>query len=194
MFGDNILVAPVVTRSDNGVSQRKVWLPEGKWYDVTTGKMMAGDRTMENKYSLDDIPYFYKAGAIIPNNPRIYHLDACPDTLILQVVPGADGKLLYYEDAGNDNGYESGQYTTQAVTFKSTQKTSTLNIKPRKGQFKGMPSKRNYRIEFVASKSPKLVMVNNQKLSSWTYNSARSTLTVSIDNCDFDHEYTVTIK
>ena len=194
MFGDNILVAPVVTRSDNGVSMRKIWLPEGKWYDVVTGKMTTGGRTLENRYSLDDIPYFYKAGAIIPNNPRVYHLEVCPDTLILQVVPGADGKLSYYEDGGNDNDYQSGAYTTQQISSKVTASATTLTIKPRQGQFKGMPQKRTYRIVFLAAKSPKMVTVNKQKVSDWAYDSARNTLTVNVSACTFDHEYTVTVK
>lgn len=194
MFGDNILVAPIVTRSDNGVSMRKVWLPEGKWYDVVTGKMTAGGRTLENKYSLEDIPYFYKAGAIIPNNPRIYHLDTCPDTLVLQVVPGADGQLSYYEDGGNDNAYQSGAYTTQLISSKVKSSGIVLTIKPRKGQFNGMSQKRTYRIMLLAAKSPKSVTVNKQKVSDWAYDSVRNTLTVNVAACTFDHEYTVTVK
>ncbi len=194
MFGDNILVAPVVTRSDNGVSMRKVWLPEGKWYDVTTAKMTAGGRTLESKYTLDDIPYFYKAGSIIPNNPLVYHLDSCPDTLVLQVAPGADGQLSYYEDAGNDNGYENGEYTTQQITLKYKSSATMLSIKPRTGQFKGMPSKRSYRIVFLAAKAPKSVMINGQKTTSWLYDSSKSTLMVNVTDCNFKQEYIVTLK
>lgn len=196
MFGDNILVAPVVTRSDNGISTRKVWLPEGKWYDVVSGKMMKGNQTFSAKYKLEDIPYFYKAGSIIPNYPFVKHLDSRPATLLLQVVPGSDGKLSYYEDAGDDNGYLKGEFMTQDMTLKQKGNELTLNLMPTVGRFPGMPSKRNFEISFMASKNPKAVVVNKKKVkaSAWSYDAANKCVKVNLQGCNLSRMYSVTLK
>ena len=196
MFGDNILVAPIVTRSDKGVATRSIWLPKGKWYDVVMGKMIDGNCTFKGKYQLEDIPYFYRAGSIIPNYPHVFHLSQRPDTLLLQVVPGENGKLAYYEDAGDDNGYESGQFTTQDILLKVVKSDISLSLMPRVGQFAGMPAKRNYVITFLASKCPKSVMIDKRKVDAtkWSYDASRKTVNVSLSNCRLDKKYIVSLK
>ncbi|MBQ1585477.1 MAG: glycosyl hydrolase family 31, partial [Muribaculaceae bacterium] len=43
MFGDDILVAPVVTPTgENGKAQRRNWLPEGRWFDVCRNTVVEG--------------------------------------------------------------------------------------------------------------------------------------------------------
>ena len=45
MFGDDILVAPVVTPSGaDGKASRLTWLPEGKWFDVCRNAVVEGNR------------------------------------------------------------------------------------------------------------------------------------------------------
>ena len=39
LLGDDLLVAPVV---EPGASSRKLWLPEGEWIHLWTGKACAG--------------------------------------------------------------------------------------------------------------------------------------------------------
>jgi alpha-glucosidase len=53
MLGNNILVAPVLTKGNT----RKVKLPEGKW-EFSDGKIYKGGRTIELNVSIDDLPYF----------------------------------------------------------------------------------------------------------------------------------------
>lgn len=56
MLGNDILVAPVLT---NSAFTRKVLLPKGKWKSFD-GKTIKGNKTVEVKVGLEDIPYFRK--------------------------------------------------------------------------------------------------------------------------------------
>lgn len=75
MFGNDILVAPV-TSSDKGtnVSEKDIWLPEGKWYEVMTGELIDGGSVVTRSFTREQIPYYYREGAIIPLYPRMMHL------------------------------------------------------------------------------------------------------------------------
>lgn len=63
LFGDDLLVAPVVER---GARERKVQLPPGDWLDWWTGKRHAGDRVITVAAPLDSLPLFVRTGALVP--------------------------------------------------------------------------------------------------------------------------------
>ncbi len=61
MFGDSVLVAPVM---ELGVRSRPVYLPEGEtWVEAHTGKEYAGGQTVEADAPLEVIPVFLRKGA-----------------------------------------------------------------------------------------------------------------------------------
>ena len=68
--------------------ESSVWLPEGLWFDVCKNRMVEGNTTITQTYTLDDTPRFVKAGSIIPCYPHITNLKSCPEKLILEVYPG----------------------------------------------------------------------------------------------------------
>ncbi len=55
MFGSKYLVAPVL---EAGVSEREVYLPEGKWEDIRDGKVYEGGCTVKAPAPIDSIPVF----------------------------------------------------------------------------------------------------------------------------------------
>lgn len=63
MFGDSLLVAPVVTR---GLTSRPVYLPDDAYYDFWSGARVAGHATITANAPLDIVPVYATAGAIIP--------------------------------------------------------------------------------------------------------------------------------
>lgn len=197
MFGNDILVAPVVERSKDGISTvRKVWLPKGTWYNVQRGKLQEGGTTFSDNYGMEEIPYFYKAGAIIPCFSHVMNLETRPDTLILEAVPGDGGKLSYYEDAGNDNTYQQGEFTRTLIEQKQLPKGVELIINARKGQFKGMPSVRHYQVEFLAMGKPSAVELDGKMLNTeaWHYDEAARKLTVVIAGASPDTKYSLVVK
>ena len=193
MFGDDILVAPVVTKPEkDGTTARRTWLPEGRWFDVCRNKVVEGNRTFTDRYAMEEIPYFFRAGSVIVNNPPMMNLNTRPDRLILKVVPGGNGQTKLYEDEGDTEGYKQGAYTTTTISHEG----NTLTILPREGKFAGMPESRSYTVEFLAVNRPKAVVIDGRQLTdgSWNYDQQRRLLTVNVARTACDKKTVVTIK
>ena len=193
MFGDDILVAPVVTKPESdGMTARRTWLPEGRWFDVCRNKVVEGNRTFTDRYAMEEIPYFFRAGSVIVNNPPMMNLSTRPDRLILKVVPGGNGQTKLYEDEGDTEGYKQGAYTTTTIRHEG----NTLTILPREGKFAGMPESRSYTVEFLAVNRPKAVVIDGRQLTdgSWNYDQQRRLLTVNVARTACDKKTVVTIK
>ena len=193
MFGDDILVAPVVTKPEkDGTTARRTWLPEGRWFDVCRNKVIEGNRTFTDRYAMEEIPYFFRAGSVIVNNPPMMNLNTRPDRLILKVVPGGNGQTKLYEDEGDTEGYKQGAYTTTTISHEG----NTLTILPREGKFAGMPESRSYTVEFLAVNRPNAVVINGSLVaeSEWKYDAQRRLLTVNVARTACDKKTVVTIK
>ena len=67
-FGSELLVSPITDPGDEvtGMGCTKTWLPEGRWFDVFSGMAYDGGRMVTNYRTLDEMPVFAKAGAILP--------------------------------------------------------------------------------------------------------------------------------
>ncbi len=77
--------------ASRGLAARRIWFPEGRWYDCATGAMYEGGRTEELHYTLSENPWYARAGAILPMNPQtVKNLQQPCDTLVLTFIPGAD--------------------------------------------------------------------------------------------------------
>ena len=76
-FGSELLVAPITSPriKDLNVSKVSVWLPKGTWYDIYTGMVYEGDRTLDMYRDLNSIPVFAHAGAIIPMTDDINNVE-----------------------------------------------------------------------------------------------------------------------
>ncbi len=85
MYGDSLLVAPVVTR---GLTSRSVYLPDDVYFDFWTGARVAGHTDVMATAPLDVVPLYAKMGAIIPL------LAADVET----VVPASDGSVVSMQD------------------------------------------------------------------------------------------------
>lgn len=185
MFGDNILVAPVTTAGTGDtyaetVSQRTTWLPEGSWWDVSKNRLVKGNVTFHENYTLDEIPYFFKAGSVIVNYPYQRTVQTTPETIILKVAPGGTGEGLFYEDAGDNIDYDS-HYAVTSYTHTGTETSATLTIGGREGQFDGMPETRTYQVEFLGAKGePSSVTVNGAAADSYSYSAETGVITVNV--------------
>lgn len=197
MFGNDILVAPVVTPSQaDGLARRKVWLPEGSWYDVCRNSMVEGNREFTGEYTQPEIPYFLKAGSILVNNPHVWNLKTTPDTLIVNVIPGGDGSYSLYEDEGDNDNYQKGVFTRTLFEQKRTDDRITLSVNPRTGSFPGMKTKRTYKVVFKKEAKPLSVALNGNTLAEdkWSYDEASRTLSLYVDSADCSALTTVTVE
>ena len=193
MFGDDILVAPVVSPTGaDGRAARHTWLPQGRWYDVCRAKVVDGGQTLTDSYSLQETPYFLRAGAVIPCNPPMLNLNERPDRQILQVVPGADGRGSLYEDENDTEGYKRGLFTTTAFTHQG----GSLTIEPRQGRFPGMPTERAWTVEFLGTDRPQAVTVDGSRLKNgqWTYDAERRLTTVYVGTTPCSQRINITLE
>ena len=193
MFGDDILVAPIVTPTGkDGKATRRTWLPEGKWFDVCRNQVMEGNKVVSDAYTQEEIPYFYKAGAVIVNYPPMLNLNTRPDRIIIKVVPGAEGAATFYEDEGDTEGYKKGEFTNTVMRHAGDQ----LTISPRTGAFPGMLASRAYTVEFLCSERPSAVKVNGQAVTNgaWNYNTQSKVTTVFVPSIDCSKEITVKLE
>jgi hypothetical protein len=166
MFGDSLLVNPIVAQMENGkkyISQ-KTWLPKGQWIEYTTGKVFEGPLTIERPFALDEIPVYVKAGAIIPMMTKMKRVDEKPlDPMILNIYPGSKGSVSVYEDAGNDQGYKDGKFAFTDINFTNKDNKTIVTINPIRGKYDNMPDSRGYQLRLVNTFPPKSVLVNGQK-------------------------------
>jgi alpha-glucosidase (family GH31 glycosyl hydrolase) len=106
LWGRDLLVAPVVQR---GAKSRRLYLPEGVWFDWWTGERHDGGQWLERQVDLSTMPLYVRAGAIIPFDPvRQYTAQPVSEPTLLRVYPGTDGEFTLYDDDGQSLGYLNG--------------------------------------------------------------------------------------
>jgi len=92
LCGRNLLIAPILTREN----RRRIYLPEGDWYEYTTNEKLSGPCWIERTVPLDEIPVFVRAGTILPLAPVAQCTDELSEEeLFLQVFADAEGKASY---------------------------------------------------------------------------------------------------
>ncbi|PYG00255.1 protein of unknown function [Georgenia satyanarayanai] len=102
-FGPDLLVAPVTEATEPATHLARVdaWLPEGRWYDVLTGRRYSGGGKRALYRPLDDIPVLAQAGTVLPLASDVMADPGHnPTALDLMVFPGADGVCTVIEDDG----------------------------------------------------------------------------------------------
>ena len=158
LFGPSIMACPITTpmyydansKKMTGVSTtRSVYLPKGtNWIDFWTGKQYLGGTNITADAPIDHIPVFVRSGAIIPMAPvQQYSSETPAAPYEIRIYPGADGVFTIYEDEGDNYNYEYGKFAQ--ITLRWNNKTKTLSISDRKGEFAGMINNRLFRIVFV---------------------------------------------
>jgi alpha-D-xyloside xylohydrolase len=139
------------------------YLPKGAtWYDFWTGKAYKGGLSVTIATSFDRVPMFVRAGSILPLGPEMQYVgEKAWDNLELRVYPGADGAFTLYEDEGDNYNYEKGIYST--ITFQWNDKTRTLTIHDRKGDYPGMLKHRQFTITLPDGTTQTIDYDGNQK-------------------------------
>ena len=122
------------------------YLPKGAlWYDFWTGKQYRGGQRLELSTSLNRVPMFVRAGSILPLGPEMQYTGEKPwDNLEIRLYPGADGTFTLYEDEGDTYNYERGIYST--IPFHWNDRSHTLTIGNRQGQYPGMLTNRKFTV------------------------------------------------
>lgn len=195
-FGDDILVAPVVEPSTDGISKRRIWFPEGKWWSVAHDRMIDGNSTRTLDFTLDQIPYFYREGAIIVNNPpEVKSTTERPEKLIVNIVAGKDGEATLYEDSGDSNDYDT-NFATTRFAQKTVGSQTTYTIAARKGMADRLPSKRAYEFRIYNTDAPVGTTKVDGKIAKARYDASAHCTIIDVPSakCEKEREITVEYK
>ena len=137
MLGDRVLAAPVLLKG----GERKVYLPAGDWFDGNTSKAVHGAQTLDlTPVPLDVIPFYVRAGTILPLGPVLQSTAEPEDPLEVRVYPGGNATFSLYEDDGDTYGYETGKFAHIPMQWDDRQRI--LTIAARQGSYPGMPTAR----------------------------------------------------
>lgn len=156
MFGDSILVSPVVSASANttGLASKVVWFPDltsgaeshssvsSGWVNFIDGKPASTSKT---KWEATEIPAFVKPGAIIPMRTMNSTYTSFADPLIWALwvsaaMPNVSSNYELYEDAGDGREYEDPNNSAHATTgaaLKARQKLISFEVQATRGSYAG---------------------------------------------------------
>ena len=88
MYGDALLVAPVVAR---GKTSRSVYLPDAAYFDFWTGARVKGGGKIDVAAPLDVVPVFATIGAIVPMlHPEVETVVPSTDMSVVSMADRAD--------------------------------------------------------------------------------------------------------
>ena len=165
MFGDDMLIAPITSPVKDGYAQVRVWLPQGEWYELSTGTLLQGGNVLERVFAIDEYPIYVKAGAVLPMyTTDVMNLTNNNETVVVSVFPGGGASSFrLYEDNGNDKHYVSEYAMTNLKTYSEGHK-QTVVIGKREGTYKDMPESRSYKVKIYAAQMPVSVCVNGRSV------------------------------
>lgn len=196
-FGDDILVAPITEAAADGkTSSKEIWFPEGQWWSVATNQLVEGPRTMTMDFTAKDIPYFYKAGAVIPLNPAsVDRVTTRPTQIVLDIVAGSDGESVLYEDEGDNPDYAI-RYAVTRLEHTVSGDTETYAIRPRTGQQSNLVKSRSWTLNILNARSPEGIKINGAapQQEDWSYNADDRRLTIQVPETSCDTAVDIVVE
>ena len=176
LFGDSLLVAPILTPSNH----RTLTLPEGTWYEFETGKLLSGARDINVFASLEQVPVYVKAGAILPRQAEsIPPAQAFVSDLLLDVYPGADGEAVLYEDDSRTRLYQ--QVGFCLTHFNIQEHDGAVIITGTAAEGKCFGEARRIHIRAAVAASPAKVICNGLEISTEKITFESSSQRVTVD-------------
>lgn len=154
-FGSELLVAPIVNKKDPVMNRtiHRFYLPEGMWYEFTTGKKYVGNKKYISFYKEEDYPIFARRGSIIPlSNKSNVNNTSNPTDIEIHVFPGQNNTYRMYEDDGISSLYKEGFYLITEIDYNYLPNNYTLIIRSVEGKSGIVPDRRNYKVRFRNTK------------------------------------------
>ncbi|MCM1489554.1 MAG: DUF5110 domain-containing protein [Muribaculum sp.] len=181
LWGDNVLVAPVMTK---GARTRRVEFPAGEWIDWNNPlKSYKGGSTATVQAPLAMLPMFVRAGSFIPqamqkmDNTAEYD----PAQLTVKYFPAKEWTeyVMFDDDRKSTTSLEENEY--QLTTFGGEKEGNVVTVEiSSAGSYEDMPTVRMITLEIINIARPKSVDINGKASNDYTYNASTRTLSVKI--------------
>lgn len=117
-FGTELIVAPITehTSAKTNLAGVNVWLPDGRYTDIFTGRIYEGNKFVKMFRDVETIPVLAKEGSIIPMSVNDRTNDCSnPEELELLIYRG-NNTFTLYEDDGETLSYQNGEYLKTVFT------------------------------------------------------------------------------
>ena len=167
--GHDILVAPLVNQCETASPPRPplrdVYLPAlSRWYSFTDnlqalGPPVPGGTLITNWYApLNNpppylVPIYIRAGAIIPMRELEQYVGQLPQNPItFNVYPGPDSSFELYQDDGNSNQYQTGNFRTTTISHQGIPNGQRVRVLRTHDQY--APPEPFYFVSFLGTNSP----------------------------------------
>lgn len=149
-FGTELIVAPITehTSLKTNLAGVNVWIPEGRYTDIFTGRIYKGNKFVKMFRDIDYIPVLAKEGAIIPMSANDRTNDCSnPETIEVLVYRG-NNTFTLYEDDGDTLSYQNGEYLKTAFTVSENADKVEFSVSKAEGVADVAPENRTFVIKF----------------------------------------------
>ena len=171
-FGSKIFVCPI---TDPGVKQIDIYLPNANklWYNYWTDQVLEGTKTYKINAPIDEIPFFVKAGTVLPEYPVVQNVEELIiDSLKLNIYFAPyESTTFTYEDQGDKYGYQQDIYIEKKFILRGSHNSLKV-LQTTEGLFN--ERYKTYDIELIGlTFEPKNVKVDGQSVDFWTNDHGR---------------------
>ena len=183
-FGSKIMISPIIKKKNlemNRVVQR-VFIPNGIWYDYSSGKKFMGNKYYVGFYRDEDYPIFVKEGSIIPMS--LDNETNNPVNMEIQIFPaenGLYGSYELYEDDGISSNVGKFNYLITKFNLDKVDDGYKFTITRKDGNY-NMPN-RNYLLRFRNMKLPdKVIVKEGVQDREVNFETSKNDLIIRLDN------------
>ena len=132
---------------------------------------------------------------------EVNSLDDNPDRTIIGIFPGGEGNFSIYEDAGNDQQYDT-EYATTQVVSQMENRTQRIRIAPREGHYKAMKNSNDYLVRLYGAEMPRSITVNGVPMAytalpnaqKWSYSGKEFMVSIPVSNADCRKPYEIVVE
>ena len=160
MVGPSLLVAPIV---QPGRDHRAVYLPEGRWYDFSSGQAYNGSEWIIADAPLEKIPVYARAGTLLPlGNVRASTDDPITELTIAAYLGNGEGLLI--EDDGISFAYREGVVSETKMSLHELADGAHFQLQQRAGSYTPTARKMTLQLHtgIAVSKENISVTINGQ--------------------------------
>ena len=146
-FGSELIVCPITEQIDRqtGLAGVKVFLPEGRYTDIFSGRIYNGDREVTLYRDESFFPVLAKEGAILPLRGKDGDGNdiSNPENMEILIYRG-NNTFCLYEDDGETLAYQDGAYCETTFDVAQIENDVVFNIHSSSGDVSVIPKQRNY--------------------------------------------------
>ena len=167
-FGSELIAAPITERRNKTtlLAGAEVWLPEGRYTDIFTGRIYHGEGFKKMFRDMDSIPVLAKEGAIIPllKNGRSNDVSN-PEELEILIYRG-NGEFTLYEDDGETLKYKDGCFAKTKLKLEEENNKLIFEISSPAPDISVLPERRTFLLSFkdITDAEQILVYVNGRRV------------------------------